>query len=54
MWNSSNPILNRDDTFSQVYGREMFATKPNVTTLPGVVNKTAILVGIAVVSGAIG
>lgn len=57
MWNSSNPILNREDTFSQVYGRDMFASqqaRSDVTTLQGVVNKTAILVGIAVVAGSIG
>lgn len=59
MWQSSNPILaNNDDAFSQYYGNKSFLAgaeaKSNVTTLQGVVNKTAILVGIAVACGAIG
>ena len=59
MWQSSNPILaNNDDAFSQYYGNKSFLAgaeaKANVTTLQGVVNKTAILVGIAVACGAIG
>lgn len=54
MWNSSNPVLNRQDTFNQVYGRDMFAVKSNETTLQGVVNKTAILVGITTACGCVG
>lgn len=54
MWQSSNPVLNRDDMFEQVYGRDMFATRSDVTTMGGVVNKTAILVGIAVTCGSLG
>jgi uncharacterized YccA/Bax inhibitor family protein len=51
MWKSSNPILNNNDTFSQVYGKDMFATKADVMTVEGVVNKTALLVGIAITAG---
>ena len=54
MWDSSNPALNNNDAFGQFYGREMFATRPTVATLQGVVNKTAILVGIAVIAGSLG
>ncbi|MHC4990821.1 MAG: Bax inhibitor-1/YccA family protein [Planctomycetota bacterium] len=53
---SSNPALNNDQVFQQYYG-QMLGTKPekaNVTTLQGVVNKTALLVAIALVGGAIG
>lgn len=53
MWASSNPVLaNNDDAFSQFYGKDMFVTKPDVISLQGVVNKTAILVAIATVFGA--
>jgi len=53
--NSSNPVLNDQDTFSKVYGKDMFATaaKPATATLTGVVNKTGLLVLIAVVAGGI-
>jgi uncharacterized YccA/Bax inhibitor family protein len=51
---TSNPALKNEDAFSQFYGKEMFASKPDVTTLQGVVNKTAILVGVAIASGSIG
>ena len=59
MWQTSNPILaNNNDAFSQYYGNKTFLAgaeaKSNVTTLQGVATKTAILVGIAVGSGAIG
>lgn len=48
---SSNPALANDDAFSSYYG-DMAGAKSDVTTLQGVVNKTAILVGIAIVAGA--
>lgn len=52
---SSNPALTNKDAFSEVYGKNMFAAeKSNVTTLSGVVNKTGILVAIAVAGGALG
>ena len=54
MWRTSNPILNNNDTFGQVYGKDMFATKANVMTIEGVIHKTAILVGIATAAGALG
>jgi uncharacterized YccA/Bax inhibitor family protein len=54
MWNSSNPVLNHTDSFDQVYGRDMFATRSNESTLQGVVNKTAILVGICTACGCVG
>jgi len=49
---SSNPAL-AEDAFNEYYG-DMANTsaKADVTTLQGVVNKTAILVGIAIVAGA--
>jgi uncharacterized YccA/Bax inhibitor family protein len=49
---SSNPALTSGDAFNEYYG-EMAGTgqRADVTTLQGVVNKTAILVGIAVVAG---
>lgn len=55
MYNSSNPILNDQDTFSKVYGKDMFASaaKPETATMTGVVNKTGLLVMIAVVVGGI-
>ena len=51
--NSSNPVLNDQDTFAKVYGKDMFASaaKPATATMTGVVNKTALLVLIAIVSG---
>jgi uncharacterized YccA/Bax inhibitor family protein len=54
MWQSSNPVLTNKDAFAEFYGKDMFATKADVTTLQGVINKTALLVGIAVASGAVG
>ncbi len=53
MYQSSNPALNRDDTFRQFYGAMAgMKEKSDVATLAGVVNKTTILVLIAVVAGA--
>ena len=49
---SSNPALNNKNAFSEVYGKNMFADKANVTTMSGVINKTALLIAIAVASGA--
>lgn len=54
MWQSSNPALNNKSAFSDVYDKDMFAAKANVTTLSGVVNKTMILVAITVAAGAFG
>ncbi len=54
-WQSSNPILAKDDAFAQFYGggaMAIAAEKPTTATLSGVVNKTAILVLIAVAAGA--
>jgi uncharacterized YccA/Bax inhibitor family protein len=52
---SSNPALLNDDAFSQFYGKNMYAAeRPSTITLQGVVNKTALLVGIAIVAGAAG
>lgn len=48
---SSNPVLANDDAFNQYYSGTAEA-QADVTTLQGVVNKTAILVGIAIVTGA--
>lgn len=53
MWQTSNPTLN-NDIFNQVYGKDMFAAQANVTTLQGVVQKTSILVSIAIAAGALG
>jgi uncharacterized YccA/Bax inhibitor family protein len=50
MLQSSNPILSNDDTFNQYYGA-MAGGRSDVTTMTGVVNKTAILVLLALVAG---
>ncbi len=53
MLQSSNPVLSNDDVFGEVYGkRGMFNEAADVTTVQGVVNKTLLLVTIAVVAGA--
>ncbi len=52
MFQSSNPALKNDNAFSQVYGKKMFADQADVTTISGVINKTAILIAIAVAAGA--
>ena len=54
MWNSTNPALANDDAFKQFYGKAMFDERSNVATVQGVVNKTAILTGIAVAAGTVG
>jgi len=63
MWNSSNPMLTRQDTFNEVYGKGMnsvagtggaIAARPNVTTMQGVLNKTTLLVGLTVIAGGFG
>ena len=48
---SSNPALTRQDAFNEFYGEVAGTVKADVTTLPGVVNKTALLVGVAVIAG---
>jgi uncharacterized YccA/Bax inhibitor family protein len=48
---SSNPVLANDDAFGRFYGA-MAGERPTTVTLQGVVNKTAILVGVAVLTGA--
>ena len=53
MWQSSNPVLTNNDAFSQFYGKDMFAAKADVTTLGGVINKTALLVGVAIAAGCV-
>ena len=52
MYRSSNPVLSRDDKFQEYYGVMAGGKeKSDVATLQGVVNKTSILVGIAVIAG---
>ena len=52
MWQSSNPVLNNNSSaFDEYYGKKMYAEQANVTTVQGVVNKTAILISIAVAAG---
>ncbi len=51
MLNSSNPALTSADAFEQAYGH-MTGARTDVTTLSGVVNKTAILLVIAIAAGA--
>ena len=53
-WQSSNPVLARDDAFQQFYGSTLAAEKSTTATLTGVVNKTAMLVLIAVAAGGLG
>ncbi len=52
MYQSSNPVLSKDDKFSEFYGAMEGKEKSTVATLQGVVNKTAILTMIAVIAGA--
>ena len=53
MWQSSNPVLNNNSSaFDEYYGKKMYAEQANVTTVQGVVNKTAILISIAIAAGA--
>lgn len=54
MWQSSNPALANGDAFEQFYGKGMSGTIANVATVQGVINKTAILTGIAIAAGAVG
>jgi uncharacterized YccA/Bax inhibitor family protein len=49
MWQSSNPALRNDDVFNEVYGRT--AERADVISLKGVVNKTAMLIAVAVAAG---
>ncbi len=57
MWESSNPALNNDDAFQQMYGgidgEGRPITRPATATVSGVVNKTAILVLITAAAGAV-
>ena len=53
MYQSSNPVLSKDDKFSEFYGAMAGKEKSTVATLQGVVNKTAILVLIAMTTGSI-
>ena len=50
MWESSNPALRNDNVFNEVYGR--LAERADTITLQGVVNRTGLLVLIAVAAGA--
>ena len=54
MWQSSNPALANGDAFEQFYGKGMSGSIANVATVQGVINKTAILTGIAIAAGAVG
>jgi uncharacterized YccA/Bax inhibitor family protein len=49
MWQSSNPALQNDNVFNELYGR--FTGRADTITLQGVVNKTGLLVLIAVAAG---
>jgi len=52
MWQTSNPALNNNSVFDEYYGKKMYAEQAKVTTVQGVVNKTALLITIAVAAGA--
>ncbi len=53
MWQSSNPALHNDKAFEEFYGsRGMTAAAPATATLQGVVNKTGMLLLLAVTGGA--
>ena len=53
MWQSSNPVLNNNSSaFDEYYGKKMYAEQASVTTVQGVVNKTAIHISIALAAGA--
>jgi uncharacterized YccA/Bax inhibitor family protein len=52
MWQTSNPALREPDRlFEKVYG-DMVSRRSETASLQGVVNKTTILVGIALIAGA--
>jgi uncharacterized YccA/Bax inhibitor family protein len=51
MLTSSNPMLANDDAFRDYYGAE---ARPDVATYSGVINKTGLLVTIAVIAGGVG
>ena len=53
MWESSNPALTNNHALSQ-FGRDMLGSRSEVTTLVGVMNKTGILIGLALLGGASG
>lgn len=53
MWESSNPALTNNQALSQ-FGRDMLASRSDVTTLAGVMNKTGILIVLALCAGASG
>jgi len=53
-WQSSNPVLANDDAFERYYGKSAVEAQPKVATIQGVVNKTMLLVLIAVASGGAG
>lgn len=52
MWDSSNPALN-NDAFDTYY-KDVFGKASDTTSLQGVVNKTVILTGLAVIAGVFG
>ncbi len=53
MWQSSNPALHNDKAFEEFYGsRGMTAAQPATATLQGVVNKTGMLLLLAITGGA--
>jgi uncharacterized YccA/Bax inhibitor family protein len=52
MWQSSNPALNNDNAFRQLAGSAFGEERTDVATLSGVVNRTSLLISIAVVAGA--
>jgi uncharacterized YccA/Bax inhibitor family protein len=53
MWESSNPALTNNNVLSQ-FGRNMLGSRSDVTTLAGVMNKTGILIALALLGGASG
>jgi len=53
LFSSSNPVLNNEDAFREFYGSPEVA-RPTTATLQGIVNRTGLLVLIAVIAGAAG
>ena len=53
MWESSNPALTNKNVLSQ-FGRDMLATRSETTPHQGVMHKTGILIGLALLGGASG
>jgi len=53
MWSSSNPVLTNEQAIQEHFGN-ISGAREDVTTITGIVNKTALLCGIALFTGGLG